>query len=570
MTAALRMLAYGASADQVDEITRMGKSTILESLMRFCGAIESIYTAEYLWKPTNMDLQRLLKKTEMRGFPGMIGSIDCMHWTPSFFSNMFPFLPKYLSFSLISLKFSPNNCSFCVISSLISLIFRHFPRQSQFTLASNNFQRLDIDSLVLFPTNFLKLISMNKTPHFSQLHLITRKRTMSNFNPASTQRNIFKKQPIRTCISKFNLVDGSERWWVDTSAFRHVCYDRSLFKTYSVTKGRNVLLGDSHSTDVVGIGEVELKFTFGKTMILKYVMHAPAMSKNLVSGFLLNKVGLTQTIGADMYTLTKNGVFVGNGYTTNGMFKLNFENNTCSIICLYVDDLLVFGSNIHVVNNVKSLLCATFDMKDLGEASVILGLKITRFENGVSLDQSHYIEKVLRKYNYFDCKPACTPYDPSVKLFKNTGDSVKQSEYASIIGSLHYATNCTRPDISYAFPIVLEGYNDANWNTLSNDSKATNGYIFSIELIVLATTSKEAGWLRNLLSDTPLWEKPIPTVLILYDSTLAIAKVQNHYYNEKMRQVCRKHNTIRNYLSNGAVRVDHIQYEENLVDHLTK
>ncbi|XP_068314941.1 uncharacterized protein [Pyrus communis] len=81
ITAGLRMLAYGASANQMDEITRMGKSTILESLMRFCGASESIYTAEYLWKPTNMDLQRLLKKAEMRGFPGMIGSIDCMHWT---------------------------------------------------------------------------------------------------------------------------------------------------------------------------------------------------------------------------------------------------------------------------------------------------------------------------------------------------------------------------------------------------------------------------------------------------------------------------------------------------------
>ena len=67
------MLAYGVSADQVDEITRMGKSTILESLMRFCGAIESIYTAEYLRKPTNMDLERLLKKAEMCGFLGKIG-----------------------------------------------------------------------------------------------------------------------------------------------------------------------------------------------------------------------------------------------------------------------------------------------------------------------------------------------------------------------------------------------------------------------------------------------------------------------------------------------------------------
>ncbi|XP_070679895.1 uncharacterized protein [Malus domestica] len=77
----LWMLTYGASTNQVDEIARMGKSTILESLMRFCSTIESIYTTQYLWIPTEMDLQRLLKKGEMRGFLRMIGSIDCMHWT---------------------------------------------------------------------------------------------------------------------------------------------------------------------------------------------------------------------------------------------------------------------------------------------------------------------------------------------------------------------------------------------------------------------------------------------------------------------------------------------------------
>ncbi|XP_068314982.1 uncharacterized protein [Pyrus communis] len=57
--AALRMLAYGASADQVDEIARMGKTTVLESLMRFCSAIEALYTNEYLQKPTPRDMRRL-------------------------------------------------------------------------------------------------------------------------------------------------------------------------------------------------------------------------------------------------------------------------------------------------------------------------------------------------------------------------------------------------------------------------------------------------------------------------------------------------------------------------------
>ncbi|XP_068328790.1 uncharacterized protein [Pyrus communis] len=79
--AALWMLAYGASADQVNEITRMEKPTVLESLMQFSSAIEALYTIDYLRKPTPRDLRRLLRKGEMRGFPGMIGSIDYMHWT---------------------------------------------------------------------------------------------------------------------------------------------------------------------------------------------------------------------------------------------------------------------------------------------------------------------------------------------------------------------------------------------------------------------------------------------------------------------------------------------------------
>ncbi|XP_070675765.1 uncharacterized protein [Malus domestica] len=62
ITASLRMLAYGVSADQVDEIARMGKTTVLESLMRFCSAIEALYTKEYLQTPTPRDMRRLLRK----------------------------------------------------------------------------------------------------------------------------------------------------------------------------------------------------------------------------------------------------------------------------------------------------------------------------------------------------------------------------------------------------------------------------------------------------------------------------------------------------------------------------
>ncbi|VVA41553.1 PREDICTED: putative nuclease HARBI1, partial [Prunus dulcis] len=60
----------------VDEIARMGKSTTLEALVRFCQIVETLYTRDYLRRPTPRDLQWLLQKAEARGFPGMIGSID--------------------------------------------------------------------------------------------------------------------------------------------------------------------------------------------------------------------------------------------------------------------------------------------------------------------------------------------------------------------------------------------------------------------------------------------------------------------------------------------------------------
>ena len=134
------------------------------------------------------------------------------------------------------------------------------------------------------------------------------------------------------------------------------------------------------------------------------------------------------------------------------------------------------------------------------------------------------------------------------------------------------------------FHVVLEGYNDANWNNLLDGSKETSGYIFNIargvvswkskkqtilaqstiefEIIALVTASEEASWLKRLLSEIPVWEKPMSAVLIHCDSTMAIAKIENHYYNGKRRKIRRKHNTIRDCISKGAVRVDHVRTDD--------
>ncbi|TYK04342.1 uncharacterized protein E5676_scaffold675G00050 [Cucumis melo var. makuwa] len=92
----------------------------------------------------------------------------------------------------------------------------------------------------------------------------------------------------------------SRSWWLDTGLSRHVYHeDLSLFRKYNEVKDKNILLGDRHTTKMADIGEVELKFTSGKMLVLKEVLHTSEIRKNLVSEYLLNKAGFTQTIGLD-------------------------------------------------------------------------------------------------------------------------------------------------------------------------------------------------------------------------------------------------------------------------------
>ncbi|XP_057720095.1 uncharacterized protein LOC130934554 [Arachis stenosperma] len=78
-TAAIWMLAYGVGADAVDDYVRIGESTTIECLKKFVECVISVFEDEYLRKPKPNDVQHLLQMAEGRGFPGMLGSIDCMH-----------------------------------------------------------------------------------------------------------------------------------------------------------------------------------------------------------------------------------------------------------------------------------------------------------------------------------------------------------------------------------------------------------------------------------------------------------------------------------------------------------
>jgi hypothetical protein len=100
------------------------------------------------------------------------------------------------------------------------------------------------------------------------------------------------------------------------------------------------------------------------------------------------------------------------------------------MLCLYIDDILIFGTNKKVILEVKSFLSKCFDMKNLGEANVILNIKLNKNKSGITLSQSHYVEKILSRFGFIDSKSSPTPYDPSVILCKNKNKPRDQLRYS--------------------------------------------------------------------------------------------------------------------------------------------
>ncbi|KAJ9538837.1 hypothetical protein OSB04_031570 [Centaurea solstitialis] len=262
-------------------------------------------------------------------------------------------------------------------------------------------------------------------------------------------------------------------------------------------------------------------------------------------------------------------VILSSGFKLNQSDKCVYSRFGSSgsgvIICLYVDDMLIFGIDQLQVDETKSLLSSKFAMKDMGEADVILGIRITRVNKGIAL---------------------------TVKLMPNKGTKVSQLEYSQAIGCLMYAMTSTRLDIAYAvgrlsrytsnpstqhwqaiqrvfkylkgtmdyglcyfgYPSILEGYSDASWIThVEEDHSSTTGWVFLLggggiswvskkqtcitnstmesEFVALAAAGKEAEWLKDLIYEIPLWSKPIAPISIHCDSAATLAKAYSNVYN---------------------------------------
>ncbi|CAM8906121.1 unnamed protein product [Rhodiola kirilowii] len=147
-------------------------------------------------------------------------------------------------------------------------------------------------------------------------------------------------------------------------------------------------------------------------------------------------------------------------------------------VLLYVNDILLISNSKPTIAKLKSKLKQHFDMKDLGAAQKILGVKIlrNRIKGTLYLSQADYITKVLNKFAMLNSKPSPIPLRGHLVLSKADCPStesdkhkMKDIPYDIVVGSVMYDMLCTRPDLAFALSVLsrfMSNLGNAHWTAM--------------------------------------------------------------------------------------------------------
>lgn len=297
------------------------------------------------------------------------------------------------------------------------------------------------------------------------------------------------------------------------------------------------------------------------------------------------------------------------------------------IIALYVDDIILFSSQKSLERDiVKEKLMSEFEMKDLGPAHQILGMRVCRNKEYITLDQSNYIQMVLSKFNMSDCKPSLTPMETGLKLQKS---EVKDAnlDYRNLIGCLMYISVCSRPDISHSVSVLsqfnecfnethwkaakrvlrylkgthnyclkfqkgglnIDGFTDADWAANEIDRRSYTGYVFKLgnsviswesrkqrtvalssteaEYMAISDACKEAMFLRTFLNEC----LKINCKINLYnDNQSALKLCSNSMFHARTKHIDIRHHFIRDVVIKKFINVCYMPTGDMIADLLTK
>ncbi|KAJ9549008.1 hypothetical protein OSB04_021551, partial [Centaurea solstitialis] len=312
----------------------------------------------------------------------------------------------------------------------------------------------------------------------------------------------------------------------------------------------------------------------------------------------------------------------------SGLFTCTTDAGTI-LLLLYVDDMIITGSDSTGITLLKQSLSASFEMKDLGKLHYFLGLEVLSDSRGTYLCQAKYTSDPLSRAGITDQKVVSTPLESNLHLTPNAGPPLKDPTlYRQLVGSLVYLT-VTRPDIAYAVHIVsqfmsapcsdhyaavlrilrylkgtmfhglyfsstssliLRGFSDADWDSDMTDRRSTTGFCFFLgdsliscrskkqsltarssteaEYRALADTSQELIWLRSLLSD--MGAPQLSPTLLWCDNTSAIQIAHNDVFHERTKHIEIDCHFVRQHVVRKTIQLQSISTDDQPADIFTK
>ncbi|RVW63721.1 Retrovirus-related Pol polyprotein from transposon RE1 [Vitis vinifera] len=240
----------------------------------------------------------------------------------------------------------------------------------------------------------------------------------------------------------------------------------------------------------------------------------------------------------------------------------------CIYLVVYVDDIVITGSDQDGIQKLKQHLFTHFQTKDLGKLKYFLGIEITQSSSGVVLSQRKYALDILEETGMLDCKPVDTPMDPNVKLVPGQGEPFGDpGRYRRLVGKLNYLTLLVQTFL-FLTPgqgVLYEnrghtqvvGYTDADWAGSPTDRRSTSGYCVFIggNLIswkskkqdVVARSSAEAEyramalatceliWLRHLLQELRFGKDE--QMKLICDNQAALHIASNPVFHERTKHI---------------------------------
>ncbi|RVW40760.1 Retrovirus-related Pol polyprotein from transposon RE1 [Vitis vinifera] len=263
--------------------------------------------------------------------------------------------------------------------------------------------------------------------------------------------------------------------------------------------------------------------------------------------------------------------------------KFIWSNLLCIYLVVYVDDIVITGSDQDGIQKLKQHLFTHFQTKDLGKLKYFLGIEIAQSSSGVVLSQRKYALDILEETGMLDCKPVDTPMDPNVKLVPGQGEPLGDpGRYRRLVGQGVLYENRGHTQVV--------GYTDADWAGSPTDRRSTSGYCVFIggNLIswkskkqdVVARSSAEAEyramalatceliWLRHLLQELRFGKDEQMKLIVITRPALHIAS--NPVFHERTKHIEVDCHFIREKIASGCVATSFVNSNDQLADIFTK